>query len=190
MTPLRAVAGIGYDVFCEGYDELYGAEQLRKYWMALRHVDLGGLFGWVVDVGCGTGLLLTFLRGLGCAAEYVGIDVSEAMLMKACGRVDGLTHLVQADGNNLPLRSKSADTLLSFTAIHHLNPGRFAEEAARTTRHIIVVSQHKRLKPRLNIEPVDEEVDELVVAGPKVFREAAGGPRQSSLPGGGQAGQG
>jgi SAM-dependent methyltransferase len=184
------MAGIDYDATSEGYDELYGAEQLRKYWMASRHVDLGGLGGWVVDVGCGTGLLLSFLRGLGCSAEYVGIDVSEAMLVKACLRADGLTHLIQADGNNLPLRGKSADTLLSFTAIHHLNPGRFAEEAARATRRIIVVSQHKRLKPRLNIEPVDEEVDELVVAGPEVFREAAGGPRQSSLPGGGQAGQG
>jgi ubiquinone/menaquinone biosynthesis C-methylase UbiE len=49
-------------------------------------------------------------------------------------RADGLTHLIQADGNNLPLRGKSADTLLSFTAIHHLNPDKFAEEAARATR--------------------------------------------------------
>jgi predicted TPR repeat methyltransferase len=98
------MAGIDYDATSEGYDELYGAEQLRKYWMALRHVDLGGLGGWVVDVGCGTGLLLSFLRGLGCSAEYVGIDVSEAMLVKACLRADGLTHLIQADGNNLPLR--------------------------------------------------------------------------------------
>jgi ubiquinone/menaquinone biosynthesis C-methylase UbiE len=144
------MAGIDYDATSEGYDELHGAEQLRKYWMALRHVDLGGLGGWVVDVGCGTGLLLSFLRGLGCSAEYVGIDVSEAMLVKACLRADGLTHLIQADGNNLPLRSKSADTLLSFTAIHHLDPEqvRRRSSAGNTQHHSGQPAQTPKTPPQ------------------------------------------
>ena len=182
------MAGIGYDAISEGYDELYGVEQVRKYRMALGRVGVGGLSGWVADVGCGTGLLLSFLRTRGCDVEYVGLDVSEAMLLKALGRADSQTHLIQADGNNLPLRDRAVNTVFSFTAIHHLNPAQFAAEASRTATNLVVVSQHKRLKPRLNIEPVDEEVDELIITSPQVLRKAAGGPCGGRLPRAGHAG--
>jgi len=68
-----------YEAGCEAYDELYLSEQLEKYEAALRLLRPRGR---VVDVGCGTGLLVEYMarEGLLEAVDlYVCVDVSGCM---------------------------------------------------------------------------------------------------------------
>ncbi|MCS7133766.1 MAG: class I SAM-dependent methyltransferase [Candidatus Caldarchaeum sp.] len=166
---------LNYDVLCDGYDELYGEEQAEKFRLALEIVS--GPFRRVLDAGCGTGLFKEFLRGFAVGCDYVGVDVSAGMLMKARERFDESTHLIQADAHNLPFRNKVFSHVFAFTVVHHLNPDRFITEAERVCTELVIVSQHKRLSPRIQ-QGVRElgSVDEFVfIDCSTVLRQASGG---------------
>ncbi len=104
-----------YDKLSASYDELYGAEQLRKHY---KIADLLGneTFEIVVDVGCGTGNLLEKV-----ADRYgfaVGIDISMKMLRKARARLEReRVELVRADSKALPTRSASVKCVLSISML-------------------------------------------------------------------------
>ncbi|GBC69423.1 Ubiquinone/menaquinone biosynthesis C-methyltransferase UbiE [archaeon HR01] len=151
---------LGYDLLSLSYDELYGGEQIRKYRAAVCYVEVSGV-GRILDVGCGTALLYSFLRDIGLDGEYVGVDISAGILEKARHR--GAPHLVQADGHRLPFRSTAFTHTLSFTVVHHCNPPKILEEALRTTSRQVVISQNRRLAPRLSITPVAEVGDEEIL---------------------------
>ncbi|MCS7137616.1 MAG: class I SAM-dependent methyltransferase [Candidatus Caldarchaeum sp.] len=183
------MAILDYDVLAEGYDELYGDEQRSKYRAVFDRVRVDGCL-WVLDVGCGTGLFLSFLRERGVMCEYVGVDVSTGMLDKALARLDCCSHLVSADAHRLPFRDKAFTHLYCFTTVHHLDIQRFVEEAGRVCSGVLVVSQHKRLSPRLEVGCCGPPtcVDEFVVIDySKVLRQASAGSSPDSLSGGGQA---
>jgi ubiquinone/menaquinone biosynthesis C-methylase UbiE len=71
----------------------------------------------VLDVGCGTGLFTTRLRGELAGAQVVGCDFSHGMLREAAGH-GGRRAWVQGDGQRLPFRDASFDALLSTEAFH------------------------------------------------------------------------
>jgi SAM-dependent methyltransferase len=70
----------------------------------------------IVDVGCGTGLLLEHLASRG---STLGIDVSPLALGFCRQRSE--TRLVQADAVRLPLPDGSADALTAIGVIEHLD---------------------------------------------------------------------
>ncbi len=181
------MAILGYDVLSECYDELYGGEQWKKYMEAYRRVKPMDS-SRVLDVGCGTGLLLKFMRNVGLSCEYVGVDVSSGMLEKALKKLDSMSHLVLADAHHLPFREKVFTHLYCFTVIHHLNIDRFIEEAERLCSDKIIISQHKRLIPKLQIETCEKPgaVDEIIIKPLNLLRKAAGGCGEDSLPPRGQ----
>ncbi len=81
------------------------------------HVDLDSP-GIVVEVGCGRGHLLDYLRRR-CSTsgpKLIGVDLSSAAL---AAKERGLVAL-RGDGENLPLRSSSVRTILYDGALHHL----------------------------------------------------------------------
>ncbi len=125
-----------YDALAEGYDELYGEEQRRKYFSGLRMLEPSFK---VLDVGCGTGLLLECLPE---GTYYLGIDVSLGMLRKALlKRGKRLADFVLADAEMLPLRSSSFPTCYSFTALQNLpEPRRGIEEMRRACSKVLVSS--------------------------------------------------
>ncbi len=89
----------------------------------------------VVDIGCGTGGML---RELGRTARFAcGVDISAGMLAKAQGHVGCCpsTVLVRSSAERLPFRSESADYIVSFMALHHVDElGEALREVARITR--------------------------------------------------------
>ena len=69
----------------------------------------------VLEVGCGTGLILH--RTAQFARHATGIDLSAGMLVKAAQR--GL-HVVQASATDLPIATASVDVAYSFKVLAHI----------------------------------------------------------------------
>src|SRR4249919_1019230 len=70
-----------------------------------------------VDVGCGTGGILSALSAAG--GKWVGTDRSE-LALTFC-RQRQLTRLVQASAEAVPLKSECADLLLCLDVLYHRN---------------------------------------------------------------------
>ncbi|MBH23804.1 MAG: hypothetical protein CMH57_04915 [Myxococcales bacterium] len=84
----------------------------------------------VLEVGCGTGLILR--RVAPVARSAAGVDLSAGMLQKAVER--GLD-VVQADVTALPFADASFDTVYSFKVLSHVRDIELAlSECARVTR--------------------------------------------------------
>ncbi len=174
------MAYLDYDTLSEGYDELYGEEQRAKHLHAVNRV--GETVERICDAGCGTALLLETIRAKLGPVEYVGIDTAANMLAKAASRADAYTHLVQADAQHMPFREKAFSHLFCLTVIHHLNPQQFIQEAQRTTTTKIIISQHKRLSPRLTDIHVEEsETADEIITIPVFLWEDSGGVGEDSL---------
>jgi ubiquinone/menaquinone biosynthesis C-methylase UbiE len=74
----------------------------------------------VVDVGCGTGRLLTKLRLALPGASLVGIDVSAGMIEVARGKPElSGVRLEVGSSEALPLEDASCDVVVSTISFHH-----------------------------------------------------------------------
>ena len=112
------------------------ADSLEKELM-LRTADLKSGES-VLDAGCGTGNYLQFFRTKGLKA--IGVDCSLPMLLiakKNLGRTNGLC-LGKAE--DLPLKSKSFDTVALITTLEFVgDPKKALREAARVSREQILL---------------------------------------------------
>jgi SAM-dependent methyltransferase len=96
-----------------------------------RAVGPDGPAGTVLDVGCGTGLLLEHLERRAPAA--IGVDYS-ATALGFCAQRDH-PRLVQADGIRLPMPDASVDAVTAIGVIEHLDDDEGAiREWARVLR--------------------------------------------------------
>jgi SAM-dependent methyltransferase len=94
--------------------------------------------GVAVDVGCGTGRALPYLRSaVGAGGCVVGLDLTAPMLAEAArrGRVTRPGGLILADAARLPLADGSCDALFAAGLVHHLpDPVAGLREFARVSR--------------------------------------------------------
>jgi ubiquinone/menaquinone biosynthesis C-methylase UbiE len=106
-----------YDLTAEMYDDRYAEEQAAKYHAALKHLHMHGS---VLDVGCGTGLLIS--RVAAEAQTVVGVDISRLLLLQAKERARDFcnVHLVQADADHLPFGDKQFKVVFSFTVLQNM----------------------------------------------------------------------
>jgi ubiquinone/menaquinone biosynthesis C-methylase UbiE len=120
-----------YDDFSAGYER----ERGKGYHQLLDDLELSVLEPFidgrrVLEVGCGTGLILGPLSRR--AEDAWGIDLSPGMLRAARGR--GL-QVVQASATQLPFADASFDTVCSFKVLAHVPDIAGAlSEIARVTR--------------------------------------------------------
>ncbi|MEO1268063.1 MAG: class I SAM-dependent methyltransferase [Myxococcota bacterium] len=107
----------------QGYHALIDDLQTDLVMPACNNAD-------VLEVGCGTGLILR--RVAPVARSAIGIDLSAGMLHRAVAR--GLD-VVQADVTALPFADASFDTVYSFKVLSHVRDLELAlAECARVTR--------------------------------------------------------
>ncbi len=140
-----------YEATCEGYDELYRAEQYEKYLAVLAKVEPRGL---VLDAGCGTGLLLEYMALHGLlegVRGYVCLDYSPCMLRIARWRMGlycrGLPcTAVLGNVERLPFAPQSFDVVYSFTVLDLVDDlAGSLTGLVRASRGPIVVSMLKKL---------------------------------------------
>ena len=98
-----------YDALSKNYDELYGEEQAKKHAKVLQLLG-NREFKIMVDVGCGTGMLLELVAPR--CHVVLGMDLSAQMLIRATGTV---IQLVRADASHMPLQDHVADGVTSVS---------------------------------------------------------------------------
>jgi ubiquinone/menaquinone biosynthesis C-methylase UbiE len=109
-----------YDQFAKGYDDKRGGNEPGGYHDLLDDLEVETVrrFGEgkdVLEVGCGTGLLLTRFSDFARSAK--GIDLSPGMLEKAKAR--GLD-VVEGSATALPFADQSFDVACSFKVLAHI----------------------------------------------------------------------
>ncbi|WP_373058058.1 class I SAM-dependent methyltransferase [Gemmatimonas sp.] len=74
----------------------------------------------VLDVGCGTGVLLKQLRERMPDARFLGVDAAPRMLAQARQRLGRRVPLVEGSGEALPLSDRSVDAVVCTSALHYM----------------------------------------------------------------------
>ncbi len=94
----------------------------------------------VLEVGCGTGVLVRWLaRRTGGRNPVVGVDVNRFFLREAAALVrkeglEGVVKLHEGAAESLPLGDNSVDVALSSTVIQRVDAGRMMAEMVRVTK--------------------------------------------------------
>ncbi len=131
-----------YDYSAKVYDAQYREEQNAKIKVALSHLNLRE-DSLVLDVGCGTGLLLEHLgNSVGLLA---GLDLSSGILKEAKKRAKRFpkTALIRADADFTPFPNGIFDMVFAITLLQNMpNPPLTLKEMARVGKasSIIVVT--------------------------------------------------
>lgn len=122
------------------YDRLREIEE-RHWWSrgmrrAMDALLAGSLAGRgplrVIDIGCGTGVLLEHARRWPLAGTPIGIDVSAEAVRHVRDRDAG--RVVRGDAAVLPFRSGRFDLALSVDVVQHLSPEGAARSVAESAR--------------------------------------------------------
>lgn len=74
----------------------------------------------IMDVGCGTGLMLTMIQNRFPEARLSGIDASPAMLKIATARLPDANYYI-TDVENMKKMDQTYDVVCSINVLHHLN---------------------------------------------------------------------
>jgi ubiquinone/menaquinone biosynthesis C-methylase UbiE len=118
-----------YDMTAQFYDRRYGEIQQAKYDVVLANIANANR---ILDVGCGTGMLLGPLGER--ARIVVGVDMSVKMLRAAKKRAPS-AFLVLADADHLPFANGSFDVAVSVTLLQNMPyPNKTVREMARVLR--------------------------------------------------------
>lgn len=149
-----------YDETAWLYDERYGAQQSLKHSLALLElpVNKGDV---VVDLGCGTGDLLTKIRRM--CNSCLGIDFSIGMLLEARRKYADLD-LVLADVHNLPLRDGACNKFFAITLLQNINEQRLFSELIRVCRpgsRGVASTIIKKARPRSPFNKYAEKILEV-----------------------------
>jgi ubiquinone/menaquinone biosynthesis C-methylase UbiE len=124
-----------YDSSAEIYDQRYHSIQLQKYEEIIKRTN-NLTKKYVLDLGCGTGLLVHFLNlAIDQKPKWiVGLDLSYRMVQEAKKRNPSQSFVV-ADSDELPFREETFDTIISVTHLQNLpEPIKSLQEIARTSK--------------------------------------------------------
>lgn len=88
----------------------------------------------IVELGCGSGALLSRVRDLCPRAEITGVDLDERLIESAIRRAADV-RLIRADVRDVPLADACADVVIMRYVLQHLpDPHRALQEAFRLLR--------------------------------------------------------
>ena len=108
-----------YNALAGHYDQRWARYVAASTAMAAARVVLEPR-SHVLDIACGTGVLLAQLRQRAPRAVLLGVDATPAMLARARVRLGAEVLLMAGSGDALPLSNHSVDTVLCTSALHYM----------------------------------------------------------------------
>lgn len=105
----------GANVIDAGKLSPYWGEHTARYSFALPYINGKD----VLDIACGTGYGLAFLKG--SAKSVTGVDVDIIAAQEALSECDEKARVLLGDGTNLPFVDESFDVVTSFETLEHLH---------------------------------------------------------------------
>lgn len=134
-----------YDQTASNYDKLHGGEKnwehiraLELSWPLLSQCDITS----VVDVGCGTGRSLNWVRQRAADIKLHGVDPSESLLEIARSSVPD-AEICLGIGEQLPYSEQSVDLAIATGIMHHVKqPSAVIEEMFRVAKKAVLISDH------------------------------------------------
>lgn len=140
-----------YDSVSEGYNELYGEEQLKKWDISKKMVSFSKT-DIVLDLGCGTGIFIPEIAKQ--VKMVVGIDASEGMVKKA-PKPENVVYII-SDAGDIPFEDNYFNKVISFTMIQDIEDWEpVLSEIKRVCRGDVILSFLKRNK---NLKLVSEKI--------------------------------
>jgi ubiquinone/menaquinone biosynthesis C-methylase UbiE len=106
----------------------YAEEQNLKIRTSVEHLEFGEK-EFILDLGCGTGLLIPKIRKMG--KTIVALDISRSMLNAVDVRMKHLpnVHFISADADYTPFRKGSFDVIFAITLLQNMpNPHHTLQE--------------------------------------------------------------
>jgi len=140
-----------YDTTAYLYDLQYSEEQKLKIKFSLNNLNLKLEF-FLLDVGCGTGLLFDYVSE--SVNVLVGVDISRGILGKAKEKIKGKKNvfLVQADADYLPFQDGIFDAVFAITLLQNIpSPIKTLKEISRVAKNhaaIIITGLKKKFNPK------------------------------------------
>lgn len=134
-----------YNITYKSYDKLYREEQYSKYEYIIRKGIIPR--GLVLDIGCGTGLLVEFLinNKIDSFKQYICLEPSHGMisvLIKKTFTRDPRIIVIQGYAEQLPFPPQSFDVIYMITVWDNLTQkSKVIEEVKRVIKrngHIII----------------------------------------------------
>jgi len=123
-----------YDQSAEVYDTQYFEEQEAKIGAAMNNLTLSR-DSFILDVGCGTGLL--FMHIAEKTKLVIGTDISKGLLEEAKKRAEAYKNvaLIQADADNMPFSNKTFNAVFAITLLQNMpNPRTTLNEIKRVSK--------------------------------------------------------
>ncbi len=107
-----------YDSSASVYDAQYAEEQNAKMEAALNSININK-DSFVLDAGCGTGLLLKYIKS---AKLIVALDISLKILKKAKKRMKQLPKaaVIRADADFMPFQKNVFDATFAITLLQNM----------------------------------------------------------------------
>lgn len=108
-----------YEQLANDYDERWRRYILATISESLKRLPSQSRPDCLLDVGCGTGVMLEALSYRFPGASLFGVDPSSAMLEKAQERLKGAAQLVQSPAEELPFSEGKFDGVVSLSSLHY-----------------------------------------------------------------------
>jgi len=134
-----------YAATANAYDAMHVAED-DEHGIALSYISpLLSAMGVrsVLDVGCGTGRALTFLKRKQPELSLHGVELVPELFEQAISKGIARTALVRGSGLDLPFAAQSFDAVIECGVLHHVrDPSRVVTEMMRVARKAVFLSDH------------------------------------------------
>ena len=106
-----------YDARAPTYDQRWGDYVAASVDETIRRLPRGG-FTSLLDVGCGTGMLLAAVAAREPECRLAGVDLSPRMTASAMERLPARARVIAADAEHLPFAARSFDVVVSSSSFH------------------------------------------------------------------------
>ncbi|CAD7774702.1 Ubiquinone/menaquinone biosynthesis C-methyltransferase UbiE [Candidatus Methanoperedenaceae archaeon GB37] len=116
-------------IYCETkryynkYSDYYDKERTRGYYEFINDLEIDIVNTYIkndnkiLEVGCGTGIILNRISRVVHSKNIIGIDLSEKMLYEAKKKN---LNVIMCNANMLPFKNNSFDIVYSFKVIPHI----------------------------------------------------------------------